>query len=173
MTHTIAHQHRKAPFFFSRWNYEQMKERGNTHYCFHCGGSWGFIPDADGNATNCLADVVSVFVDGKEMKVREALKHPELEPLIADTSGYPRKSPNSPRYNEWLDYTAHFAASDEFFEVVERLELEIYHYNPMKNHDPVTHAEAVIKGADEHDWVGDWFKSIEFSEEFPYIVAIT
>lgn len=173
MTHAIAHRHRKAPFFFSRWNFERMKERGNTHYCFHCGGSWGFTPDEDGNATNCLDDVACVLVDGERMKMREALENPELEPLIADTAGYSRRKPDHPRYDEWLDYMAHFAATDVFFEVAERLGLEVYHYNPMKDHDPETHAEAVICGANEHDWVGDWFKSLEFSEEFPYIVSVT
>jgi len=53
-THAVAHSVGKPPFFFSRFNFEQMKELGNTHYCFHCGGWIGFIPDENGQPTNCV-----------------------------------------------------------------------------------------------------------------------
>lgn len=52
-THAVAHSAGKPPFFFSRFNFERMKELGNTHYCFHCGGWVGFSPSKDGTPTNC------------------------------------------------------------------------------------------------------------------------
>lgn len=52
LTHSVAHRAGKPPFFFSRFNFEVMKEKGNTHYCFACGGKCGFTPDADGKPTN-------------------------------------------------------------------------------------------------------------------------
>jgi hypothetical protein len=79
-----------------------MRERSNTHYCFHCGGHHGFLPDKDGNATNSA--------DGD--------------------------------------------------------------YDPMARHDPVTHAEAVVGGADKHVNVWDWLKAAEYPPNFPYVVSI-
>ncbi|MDO8561836.1 MAG: hypothetical protein Q7S05_03355 [bacterium] len=54
LTHAIAHRERKPPFFFSRFNFERMREIGNTHYCFYCGGGQGFIPGPNGEATNSI-----------------------------------------------------------------------------------------------------------------------
>ncbi len=56
LTHDIAHRVGKPPFFFSRFDFDQMRERGNTHYCFHCGGSFGFKPGEDGTPTDCAGD---------------------------------------------------------------------------------------------------------------------
>lgn len=44
LTHLLVTRDRKDAFFFSRFNFTRMKERGNTHYCFHCGGDVGFRP---------------------------------------------------------------------------------------------------------------------------------
>jgi len=55
MTHAIARRENKQPFFFSRFNFERMKERGNTHYCFHCGGSVGFTPRKKSSRTHFFA----------------------------------------------------------------------------------------------------------------------
>lgn len=52
LTHAVASQLRKEPFFFSRFNFKRMKEVGNTHYCFHCGGDWGFKLGPQGEVTN-------------------------------------------------------------------------------------------------------------------------
>ena len=54
MTHAAARHHNKSAFFFSRFNFVRMKERGNTHYCFACGGDVGFTPGPDGKPTNCV-----------------------------------------------------------------------------------------------------------------------
>lgn len=51
-THSVARREGKPPFFFSRFNFERMKERGNTHYCFYCGGNCGFTPSSDGSPFN-------------------------------------------------------------------------------------------------------------------------
>ena len=56
VTHAIAASRRKAPFFFSRFNFTRMKARGNTHYCFHCGGQHGFTPGPNGEALNASGD---------------------------------------------------------------------------------------------------------------------
>ena len=48
LTHAVAKQQGKSPFFFSRFIFERMKKRGNTHYCFHCGGNVGFRPERTG-----------------------------------------------------------------------------------------------------------------------------
>jgi hypothetical protein len=42
LTKIAAEKARKSAFFFSRFNFTRMKERGDTHYCFHCGGQHGF-----------------------------------------------------------------------------------------------------------------------------------
>lgn len=48
LTHSQAHRAGKEPYFFSRFNFDRMKERGNTHFCFHCGGHVGFTPEKIG-----------------------------------------------------------------------------------------------------------------------------
>ncbi len=52
LTHSIARRENKPPFFFSRFNFESMKERGNTHYCCACLARAGFKIDVDGKPTN-------------------------------------------------------------------------------------------------------------------------
>jgi hypothetical protein len=56
LTHAVARETRKSAFFFSRFNFQRMKECGNTHYCFYCGGRKGFTPDAEGKPTNHIED---------------------------------------------------------------------------------------------------------------------
>ena len=62
LTHSLANRVGKEPYFFSRFNFNRMKERGNTHFCFFCGGEVGFRPERVGRfigrdniavATNC------------------------------------------------------------------------------------------------------------------------
>lgn len=53
LTHSAARQTGMSPFFFSRFNFDRMKEKGNTHYCFHCGNDHGFTLGPNGEATNC------------------------------------------------------------------------------------------------------------------------
>jgi hypothetical protein len=63
LTHALARRTGKEPYFFSRFNFTRMKERGNTHFCFLCSGGVGFKPERVGRfikrddttkATNCL-----------------------------------------------------------------------------------------------------------------------
>jgi hypothetical protein len=56
LTHAVARREGKPPFFFSRFNFDRMKEAGNTHFCFHCGGSGGFRRNEDGTASNIVAE---------------------------------------------------------------------------------------------------------------------
>jgi hypothetical protein len=55
LTHQAARDSGKSPFFFSRFNFQNMKTRGNTHYCFACGGDVGFTPGIGGVATNSIS----------------------------------------------------------------------------------------------------------------------
>jgi hypothetical protein len=52
LTHAIAEKYNKPPFFFSRFNFTRMKEYGNDHYCFDCGGDVGFSIGANNYITN-------------------------------------------------------------------------------------------------------------------------
>ena len=52
LTHSIARREGKPPFFFSRFNFGRMKERGNTHYCCVCLNRAGFKIGEDGKPTN-------------------------------------------------------------------------------------------------------------------------
>lgn len=54
--HVQARKLKKIPFFFSRFNFERMQQVGNTHYCFHCGGDWGFNLGPQGEITNHIHD---------------------------------------------------------------------------------------------------------------------
>ncbi len=56
LTHAIARQEQKPPYFFSRFNFTRMTARGNTHFCFYCGGGYGFTPDSHGLPTNQLEE---------------------------------------------------------------------------------------------------------------------
>jgi hypothetical protein len=42
----------KITFYFSRTTFRRMKERKNSHYCFRCGGTVGFIPSIGGQVLN-------------------------------------------------------------------------------------------------------------------------
>jgi hypothetical protein len=173
LTHSIAHQNHKSPFFFSQWDFWRAKKRGNTHYCFDCGGDWGFTPGEGGIAINCESDKVTLFRGKKEILISEALQDPMLEPHITNSPGYPRHTPKDRDYEEWLTYTAHFDYSPRFVELAERAGFTVHRYNPMAKHDPVTHAAAVLDGIQEHEYAGEWFNSVSLPEDFPYVVLLT
>ena len=172
-THAIARQENKSPFFFSRFNFDRMTERGNTHYCFHCGGEWGFRPDKKGNATNCEDTKATLYKpNGDEIKVREALADTELEPLLTNEPGYKRRKPEDRDYDEWLGYGANFTFCSELVALAETRVYKLHRYNPMEKHDPQTHAEAVIGKADKYRNVGTWLGQIVALKDFPYIVNV-
>ncbi len=56
ITSAIARREGKPAFFFSRFNFTRMRDAGNTHYCFNCGGMRGFQIDETGAATNIHTD---------------------------------------------------------------------------------------------------------------------
>ena len=173
LTHSIARNEGKSPFFFSRFNFQRMKERGNTHYCFDCGGSWGFTPGKNGEATNCEDDKITLHRSKDDVvKVKEALKDKNLEPHLADSPGYPRRKPGDRMYENWLEYSASFDYSDEFIKWCKENGYTVYRYNPMGSHDPVTHAEAVVNGADKYNSAYEWFENIKLPDGFPYIVNL-
>ena len=159
MTHVAARREGKSPFFFSHFNMGTIRKRGNTHYCFHCGGHYGFTPDKDGNPTNHMDSIVTLQkTDGEYVLVREALKDANLEPHITNSPGYPRRSPEDRGYEEWLTYQAHFDYNHDFAKRCEVNGYTIHRYNPMEGHDPVTHADAIIDGADKLQSVSDWLE---------------
>ena len=172
LTHVAARNSGKAPFFFSRWTFDSANKRGNTHYCFHCGGDWGFTPGKNGEATNCEDDKVTLYRNDERVLIAEALENPMLEPHITDSPGYPRRKPEHRDYEEWLGYTADFDYSSEFVLSAEKAGFVVRRYNSMRHHDPETHAEAVVDGIQNHKWAHDWFRSIKVPESFPYVVTL-
>src|SRR4051812_13710213 len=108
-THSVAHCRGRAPFFFCRFIFYVARKRKTTHYCFHCGGNFGFRPGQNAVALNSEDDVMNLYrPDGTTVKVREALADPLLDPFLATTPGHIRRTPNDSRYEEWLDHQAHF-----------------------------------------------------------------
>lgn len=61
LTHSIAWREGKLPFFFSRFKFERMQEKGNTHFCFGCLSDVGYTPGPDGEPTNHLEDKESYY----------------------------------------------------------------------------------------------------------------
>lgn len=173
MTHMVAHREKKPPFFFSRYNFQSMRERGNTHYCFHCLGKWGFTPDKDGNPTNHLDDKIWIRIGEDEyILIADALKDPDLEKHIADTAGYPRHKPGDSEYEAWLGMSADFMYSPELEIWCESKGYGIFRFNPMEGHDPVTHASGVVGDADKFQSVYAWLEA-KVGPDFPCIVTIT
>jgi hypothetical protein len=54
MSARVATHAKKEPFFFRAINFDYIRSRGNTHYCFACGGHVGFTPGPRGVATNTV-----------------------------------------------------------------------------------------------------------------------
>lgn len=50
--HAAAREAGKPPYFFSRFNFERMKDAGNTHFCFYCGGKHGYRLGPNGEIEN-------------------------------------------------------------------------------------------------------------------------
>ncbi len=110
--------------------------------------------------------------DGGYVLIREALKDASLEPHITDSAGYQRRSPGDRGYKEWLGYNADFDYTPEFARRCEENGYTVHRYNPMRNHDPIAHANSVVGGADKYRFAGDWLEK-KIGPDFPYVVAIT
>lgn len=172
-THAVADSQRKSAFFFSRFNFDRARKRGNTHYCFHCGGDFGFKPGKDGIATNCEDDKVSLYrADGSEVKVKAALEDAFLAPHLANSPGYPLRKPGDRGYEEWLEYGAHFSYSQNFVKWANKYEYRVYRYNPMERHDPITHAEAVVGDMQKYRTPWAWLEKAKLPDNFPYVISI-
>lgn len=173
LTHAVARQKNMSPFFFSRFNFDRMKERKNTHYCFHCGGQWGFRLGKKDNAINCKDTEITIKKpDGDEIKVREALADTELEPFLTNKSGYKRCNPGDHDYNDWLDYDADFTFCPKLMALIKARGYTFYRYNPMEKHDPKTHAEAVIGNVNKYRTVWEWLNGVRYPKNFPYVVNV-
>ena len=81
LTHIAAQEAGKPPFFFSRWNFQRMMERGNDYYCCHCIGGFGFKLDEDGE----LADHTEE--SGYNPMERHGETHTEV--VIGNATQYP------------------------------------------------------------------------------------
>ncbi len=172
-THIIAKEEHKSPFFFSRFNFDRMKERGNTHYCFHCGGSWGFRPGKNGVPYNCKDTKATLYKpNGEAIEEREALGDVGLESLLTNEPGYERLKPSDSRYGERLHDDAHFIFCPKLVVLATERRYKIFCYNPMERHDCKTHAEAVIGGAEKYRDVWTWLRQSPRPKDFPYIVNI-
>ncbi len=174
MTHAIAREMRKAPFFFSPFTFDRMRERKNTHFCFHCGGQWGFRPNEDKTITNHEDTKATLFqsLRKKHITVAEALKNPVLCNLIVDEPGYPRRKKGDQDYNDWLGYSAHLVFCSRLVTFAEKNGCEISRHNPMEKHDPITHASGVVGEADKYTDVYNWLSHV-ITKNFPYVVQIT
>lgn len=173
LMHTVAHGENKAPLFFSRFNFQRMKERGNTHYCFHCGGHYGFTPGRGGEVTNQMDNKITLKNKaGEEVLIKDALNNANLEPHIANSEGYPRYKPEDGRYEDWLKYEADFDYDPTFVRWCESNGYVVHRHDPMKNHDSITHANAVVGGANRFNSASQWLED-RLPNEFPYIVGVT
>lgn len=173
LAHSMAYREGKPPFFFSRYNFESMRERGNTHYCFHCIGKWGFTPGKDGEPTNHLDDKIWIRVGSDEyMRNSDALKDSYLKSRIVERKGYPRHKPGDVEYAEWLKMSADLKYSTELEAWCEKNGYAIFRWNPMDGHDPVTHADGIVGGADKFNSAFEWIEA-NLPEDFPLVVAIT
>ncbi len=171
LTHAIAHNQRKSAFFFSRFKFRRIRDQDNTHYCFHCGSDWGFTPGKDGTPLKCEDPKVRVSKDGVDMIVRDAINDPFFRELLTREPGYQIPEQGSPRYDEWLEYQAYFAFGPALAAFAEKNGYTIHRHNPMKSHDPKTHADGIIGCADKYDDVWDWLGN-EIPKNFPYVVSI-
>lgn len=169
MTHMVAHREKKPPFFFSRFNLQGMHERGNTHYCFHCGGGWGFTPDKDGNPTNHMDSRVMLEKEGEHVLIGSTLRSEVLNLHLTEESKHRTLTEGC---ETWCTYTAQFDHSPEFEAWCVANGYTVHRYNPMEGHDPVTHADAVVGGADKFRFASDWLEK-KIGPDFPYIVAVT
>lgn len=160
----------KKPVFFSLPTFEKMKGSGNTHYCFHCLGSRGFIPGENGVATNC-EDEKSFLVSASDKRVtnQDVVNNEFLDSHIIDIPGYRRRHPNHYQYDKWLGYAAYFQYGVEFARWCKENGYEVCRHNPMKNHDPEAHADGIIGGVQRHDLALTWLEG-GLSEGFPFIV---
>lgn len=103
MVNAIAANRGKQAVPFSRFNFVRAKERGNTHFCFHCiGCRHGFTPGPNGEALN--------GADGD--------------------------------------------------------------HDPMKDHDPVTHADGIVGDVEKFSDAFDWIENAKFPVKFPFVVHI-
>lgn len=173
LTHSIARREGKLQFFFSRYNFQSMRERGNTHYCFYCIGDWGFTPGKDGEPTNHLDDKIWIRVGADEfMRNADVLKDSYLESQIVDSKGSPRHKPGDAEYVEWLKMIADLKYSPELEAWCVNNGYAIFRWNPMDAHDPVTHANGIVGGADKFDSAYAWLEA-SLPEDFPLFVSIT
>lgn len=169
LTHLEAQRLRKSPFFFSLFNFERMKRRGNTHYCFDCGGQWGFTPDKKGEATKCADDPMLMRDVAKYdyLRNRDVVSDETLV-LLLDTNIH---NPNDYGYSEWLDSAARFLDSPSLEKVAQEKELTVYSYNAMRSHDPKTHRNAVVGKAHKFRFAREWLIRM-IPRNFPYVVSL-
>jgi len=173
LTSNIARQEKKSPYYFSRFDFEEVKRRNNTHFCFHCTGGFGFKLGKDGEPSNHMAEEFLLYKeDGSLVLNKEALEDADLEPNMIDRKVYIRRKPEDPNYEEWLTFMAYFAPNVEFEEWCGANSYKVQYYNPMKDHDPVKHASAVIGGVRRYKSAGSWLMENINPKTFPYIVCV-
>ena len=90
LAHTIARDTGKSAFFFSPFTFERMRENGNTHFCFYCGGWMGFTPDAKGKATNWITKADKADKKCKPVDRHDPVTHADGTLGNADKYSNPR-----------------------------------------------------------------------------------
>jgi hypothetical protein len=159
----------KKDVVFTETMFELMKKRGNDCFCFYCiGGVEGFTAGPDGKATNCEGDKAWIYhPDGKEVTLKEAIENSALEPHITRHPAYP----DSATPSGWLNYPATFDHSQEFIDICSKLEYIYERQNLMAEHDPVAHADGIVKGAGRYHTAAEWIEA-EVPEDFPFDVHV-
>ena len=167
-----AHRDEKNPLFFSQATFQRMKERGNTQYCFLCGGDWGFTPDAQGNATNQMNPVMLLEQEGSGLvTIRVALANAVLRHYLAADAINELRDREHGHAEDYVAYYAPFDYTPEFASWCRQHGYRMHRNDPMRDHDPRTHAQAVVGCADQFDTAEDWLKE-KLPTYFPFLIAV-
>lgn len=161
----------KQSISLSQVDFVGIKKRGNTHYCFHCGGGLGFALGKGGEVSNHMDARITLIFQGKYVLVREALRDIKLGLHMADSLEHPRYKLGDGRYEEWLGNKAQFEYSPAFAQWCEENGYVVCRHNPMEGHDPVTHANAVVGGVNRFNSADEWLNA-NIPVDFPYKVII-
>ncbi|HBI25950.1 TPA: hypothetical protein DDX30_04155 [Candidatus Wolfebacteria bacterium] len=160
-------------FHFSRYTFRAMRQRENTHYCFVCGGKFGFTPGRQGEVENEKDNKVTLRNEwGEEVLLRDALRDARLEKYIAQDVRLHEQIAEKAVWQLMLNHAADFEHTAEFVQWCKENGYIVLQRNPMEHHDPIAHANAVVGGADQHMFVSDWLRA-RAPQGFPYRVTIT
>ncbi len=187
LTHSEARRSGRPPLFWSRGYFDLIKNMGNTHYCFHCCGHYGFRMKIRWKLQglklvktitieNHKADVIQLSdVHGNAITNEIALVDDALTPFLSQKPRYWQDNLYPTARIRWLKYTAYFEYTEHFERDMLEAGYKISREDPMKDHDVVTHANAVIGNIQRYRYLEDWLHKEypKVASTFPYTVSIT